>query len=59
MFLPNHWPAYYQKAHGIEITTLDELKDMLKAIKEKGLAERDDSQAIKQASKGVFLAITK
>ena len=26
MFLPNHWPAYYQKASGIEITTLDGIK---------------------------------
>lgn len=26
MFLPNHWPAYYQKAHGIEVTTLDGVK---------------------------------
>ena len=26
MFLPNHWPAYYQKAHGIELTTLDGVK---------------------------------
>jgi len=26
MFLPNHWPAYYQKASGIEITTLDGVK---------------------------------
>jgi len=26
MFLPNLWPAYYQKASGIEITTLDGVK---------------------------------
>ena len=26
MFLPNHWPAYYQKATGIEIVTLDGVK---------------------------------
>ena len=26
MFLPNRWPAYYQKAKGIEITTLDGIK---------------------------------
>jgi len=26
MFLPNLWPAYYQKATGIEITTLDGVK---------------------------------
>ena len=26
MFLPNHWPTYYQKAHGIEVTTLDGVK---------------------------------
>ena len=26
MFLPNHWPAYYQKASGIEIVTLDGIK---------------------------------
>lgn len=26
MFLPNHWPAYYKKANGIEITTLDGVK---------------------------------
>jgi glutamate-1-semialdehyde 2,1-aminomutase len=26
MFLPNHWPAYYQKASGIEVVTLDGIK---------------------------------
>ena len=26
MFLPNLWPSYYQKASGIEVTTLDGLK---------------------------------
>ena len=26
MFLPNHWPAYYQKAQGIEVITLDGVK---------------------------------
>jgi len=26
MFLPNAWPAYYQKASGFEITTLDGIK---------------------------------
>lgn len=26
MFLPDHWPSYYQKANGIEITTLDGIK---------------------------------
>ena len=26
MFLPDHWPAYYQKASGIEIVTLDGVK---------------------------------
>ena len=26
MFLPNHWPVYYQKASGIEIVTLDGVK---------------------------------
>ena len=26
MFLPNHWPVYYQKATGIEIVTLDGVK---------------------------------
>ena len=26
MFLPDYWPAYYQKASGIEITTLDGIK---------------------------------
>ena len=26
MFLPDQWPSYYQKANGIEITTLDGIK---------------------------------
>lgn len=26
MYLPNHWPSYFQKAEGIEITTLDGVK---------------------------------
>jgi len=26
MFLPDHWPAYYQKANGIEVVTLDGIK---------------------------------
>ena len=26
MFLPDHWPSYYQKASGIEIVTLDGVK---------------------------------
>jgi len=54
MFLPDQWPSYYQKANGIEITTLDgvKMKDfcyMAVGASILGYADPDVNNAVQQS----------